>query len=170
MRRWVLGALVALVVLAMPACGGGGGVRLAPDGRLTDGRGKCRIRLSTDLPRQQPAGAPAGFVASRDSAAFVALHAYDNVSLEQAIGRGAEAAGAVVTGYRQQQFNNAAGTNSRKVNFNGTRDGRQGSGTLFAKGFGSTTCVIVFFLVQGSTVSYDPTLQALIVSLQPAKR
>ncbi len=170
MWRWVLGAVVVLIVLATPACAGAGGARLADDGTLTDGRGKCRTRLSTDFPRQQPSGVPKDYVTSRDSSAFVTLYSYSDVSLEEAIRRGAEATAPVVTGYRQQQFNNAAGTNSRKVNFDGTREGRPGRGTVYAQGFGSTTCVLIFFLVQGSRVSYDPTLQALIVALQPAGR
>ncbi len=125
--------------------------------------GACRVALPAGFREERPGG---GYYPALEHVGFVALDWPDVPA-----GTGADRAAQPVVDELKQVVGNFretgadAGGDTHRVDFTGEGDGRPGWGTLYVRSFDQASCALTLFLVDGASIPFDETLQAMIETL-----
>ena len=125
--------------------------------------GACRVVLPAGFREERPGG---GYYPALERVGFVALDWPDVPA-----GTGADRAAQPVVDELKQAIGNFretgadGGGDTHRVDFTGEGDGRPGRGTLYVRSFDQTACALTLFLVDGASIPFDDTLQAMIGTL-----
>ncbi len=125
--------------------------------------GACRVVLPAGFREEHPGG---GYYPALERVGFVALDWPDVPA-----GTGADRAAQSVVDELKQVVGNFRetgadpGGDTHRVDFTGEGDGRPGRGTLYVRSFDQASCALTLFLVDGASIPFDETLQAMIETL-----
>jgi hypothetical protein len=125
--------------------------------------GACRVVLPAGFLEERPGG---GYYPALERVGFVALDWPDVPA-----GTGADRAAQSVVDELKQAVGNFRETgadgsgDTHRVDFTGEGDGRPGRGTLYVRSFDQASCALTLFLVDGASIPFDDTLQAMIETL-----
>jgi hypothetical protein len=132
---------------------------------VTEPQGLCTVTLSAGFAASATAGTYTG-AGDRAVVSLTALQAGPDDTLDDVALPFVGTFVASVEGY--QQTGVAREADNLRVDFTG-RLGQPGKGTLYLRQFGPTVCAITFFVIDGTEITYEPTLAQLIASLRPVK-
>lgn len=128
----------------------------------TDAQGRCALALPPGF-----AATGAGIFSGANGRALITLTALAvgaNDTLDDVALPFVSAFTAPIGDYRQTAV--ARGADDLRLDFTG-RTTAPGRGTIFLRQFGGTVCALSFFVAQGTEITYDQTVNALLASLRP---
>ena len=132
---------------------------------VLDPDGQCQLALPAGFTEETPGG---GYFPAIDRSGFAALDSPDTrngaISFDTAAQIVITTMKSALQNYQQTDLNKGQGT--IQVQFTANSEGRAGRGTIYFRQFGNTVCAATFYLLQGSALPYDATLQGLTTSLR----
>ena len=134
----------------------------APGSTVNDPQGRCALTLPTGFAASGTAGLFTG-AGGRATVMLAGLVAAPGDTLDDVALPFISTATAGIADY--QQLRAVKGTDSLRIDYTG-RMAQPGTGTFFLRQFGGTVCALSFFVVQGTELSYEPTLAQLLASLR----